>query len=181
MLPYSTLRDLFRIPWVRDNRAAVNYLNTMFYLLVSLYRSRRIQEFLIVRHMYFKMFESFAIYGRSQARDVLGELLDIPWLKQHQGDVYRLMAIFKQLCVMLNEAESGNDDMALQLEINKKVREFITILKVLSNFNHRDEKRIADLMDRPDAMDILVMNLLAEQQKSVGHTNIDDTNIDHRL
>ena len=176
MLPYSTLRDLFRIPWVRDNRAAVNYLNTMFYLLVSLYRSRRIQEYLIVRHMYFNMFESFAIYGRSQARDVLGELLDIPWFKQHQGDVYRLMAIFKQLCAMLNKA-----DMALHLEINKKVREFITILKVLSNFNHRDEKRIAELMNRPDVMDILVMNLLAEQHKPVGHTNIEDTNIDHRL
>ena len=181
MLPYSTLRDLFRIPWVRDNRAAVHYLNTMFYLLVALYRSRRIQEYLIVRHLYFNMFESFAIYGRSQARDVLEELLAIPWFKQHQGDVYRLMAIFKQLCVILNEAEGSNDDMALQFDINKKVREFITILKVLSNFNHRDEKRIAELMNRPDVMNILVMNLLAEQHKPVGHTNIEDTNIDHRL
>ena len=180
MLPYSTLRDLFRIPWVRDNRAAVNYLNTMFYLLVSLYRSRRIQEYLIVRDMYFNMFESFAIYGRSQARDVLGELLAIPWFKQHQGDVYRLLAIFKQLCAMLNEAEGSNDDMALQFEINKKVREFITVFKVLSNFNHRDEERITELMGRPDVMDVLVIDLLAEQHKPVSHTSI-DTNIDTHI
>lgn len=164
MLPYSTLREFFRIPWIREHRAAVHYLSNMFYLLIALYRSGRKQEYYIVRNIFFEMFDSFAIYGRSQAKDVLGDLLQIPWFHEHQRDLYRLIAIFKQLTSSLLEVKDRNDTIPLQQEINNNVEEFIKVLKALNNFNTRDESRINDLLKRSDLMDELMKNLLTDSQ-----------------
>ena len=150
MLPYSTLKDFFRIPWVHDNREAVHHLSSMFYLLIALYRSGRKQEYYIVRNIFFEMFDSFAIYGRSQARDVLIDLLKIPWFHEHQRDLYRLIAIFKHITSSLHEVKGKSNTAPLQREINKNVEEFINTLKVLNNFNHRDESRINNLLSRAD-------------------------------
>jgi hypothetical protein len=163
MLPYSTLRDFFRIPWVHDNREAVHYLSNMFYLLIALYRSGRKREYYIVRNVFFEMFDSFAIYGRSQARDVLGDLLQIPWFHEHQRDLYRLISIFKHITSLLHDARRNNNAAPLQQETNKNVEEFIVILKALNNFNHRDESRINDLLSRADLLDALMDNLLPDQ------------------
>ena len=163
MLPYSTLRDFFRIPWVHSNREAVHYLSNIFYLLIALCRSKRMQEYIIVRNIFFEMFDSFAIYGRSQAKNVLGGLLQIPWFNEHQRDLYRLIAIFIHIMSLLDEVEGKSNPVLLQQEINRNTEEFITIFKVLNNFNKRDESRIYDLMNRPDLMDTLINNLLTNQ------------------
>lgn len=162
MLPYSTLRDFFRIPWVRDNREAVHYLSNMFYLLVALYRSGRKQEYYVVRNIFFEMFDSFAIYGRSQAKDVLVDLLKIPWFHEHQRDLYRLISIFKHITSSLHEVKGKSDTISLQQEINKNVEEFIDALKAVNNFNYRDESRINDLLKRPELIDALMKNLLTD-------------------
>lgn len=162
MLPYSTLRDLFRIPWIREHRGAVHYINHMFYLLIALYRKERMQEYYIVRRLFFEMFDSFSIYGRSQAKDAINDLVGIPWFQQHHIELYRLIAMFKNIIILLREVESKRNDTALQLETNKTVEEFIKVLKVLANFNKRDESRIKELMSRPDLMDGLMNDLLSD-------------------
>jgi hypothetical protein len=162
MLPYSALRSLFRIPWVRDHREAVHYLNNMFYLFIALYRKKRMQEYYIVRDLFFEMFDSFAIYGRSQAKDALEDMLKIPWFYQHHGDLYRLIAIFKNITVLKHEVESKGNTVALQRETNRNVDEFIKILKAITNFNDRDESRIYDLLSQPGLIDELLNNLLSD-------------------
>jgi len=162
MLAYSTLRDFFRIPWVRDNREAVHYLSNMFYLLIALYRSGRMQQYCIVRNIFFEMFDSFAIYGRSQARDVLGDLLRIPWFHEHQRDLYRLIALFKHITASLHEVKGRLDSVPLQQETNRNVEEFINLLKAVNNFNDRDESRINDLLGRTDLLDALMNHLLSD-------------------
>jgi hypothetical protein len=162
MLPYSTLRNLFRIPWIRKNREAAHYLNNMFYLLIALYRKGRMQEYYIVRNLFFEMFDSFSIYGRSQARDAINDMLEIPWFQHHHMELYRLIATFKHITLLLRKEESKGDAAALQRETNKYVEEFIKIFKTVNNFNHRDEARIDDLLSRPDLMNVLMSNLLAD-------------------
>jgi hypothetical protein len=168
MLPYSALRGLFRIPWVREHRVAVHYLNNMFYLLIALYREGRMRDYYIVRNLFFEMFDSFSIYGRSQAKDAINDLLDIPWFQQHHIELYRLIAIFKNITLLLKQAGSDGDAVALQRETNKAVEEFIKIFKTLNNFNNRDESRINDLLNRPDLMDTLMEHLLSDF--NVGYT-----------
>lgn len=162
MLPYSTLRDLFRIPLVRDNREAVHYLSDLFYLLFALYRSGRMHEYYVARSLFFEMFESFAIYGRSQAKDVLDDLIKIPWFREHQRDLYRLIAIFKNITYLLPKVEGEENVISLQQETNKNVDEFINALKTINNFNNRDESRINYLLSRTDLMDVLVNKLLSD-------------------
>jgi hypothetical protein len=162
VLPYSALRDLFRIPWIREHREAAHYLNNMFYLLVALYRKGRMQEYYIVRNLFFEMFDSFSIYGRSQAKSVIDDMLKIPWFQQHLGDLYRLIAIFKHITLLLQKADSKGNSVSLQRETGKYVEEFIKTYKKLNNFDNRDESRINDLLSQPDLMDALMNHLLSE-------------------
>ena len=166
MLPYSTLRDFFRIPWVRDNREAVHYLSNMFYLLIALYRSGRKHDYYIVRGLFFEMFDSFAIYGRSQAKNVLEDILKIPWFHEHQIDLYRLISQFKHINMLLHEADRKGNAVSLQQETNRAVDEFIKLMKSVNNFNNRDESRIKDLLTRAGLLDAVLEGVLA-------HTNVD--------
>ncbi len=183
MLPYSTLRDLFRIPWIREHREAAHYLNNMFYLLIALYRKGRMQEYYIIRNLFFGMFDSFSIYGRSQAKDAIDDMLKIPWFQERHGDLYRLIAIFKNITILMQIAESKGNTTSLQRETNKYVEEFIKILKALNNFNNRDESRINDLLSRPDLIDELMSNLLSDfhvdkkEPKGTGSEDILDKSI----
>lgn len=108
------------------------------------------------------MFDSFSLYGRSQARNAINDLLKIPWFQQHHIDLYRLIAIFKHITILRQEDESKENTISIQRETNRNVEEFIKILKALINFNDRDESRINDLLSRPDLIDALMNNLLTD-------------------
>jgi len=154
MLPFSTWRDLFRIPWMGDNRKAVHFLSDAFYLLIALYRAGRIQDFDCLKRVYFAMIESFAQYGHSEAKDTVERVLQIAWFAEHQRDLYRLIAAYRRgLDGMRAQADSGRVLPETQLRTNKDVEEFVQAFKALIDFGDKDEARVAYLLERPELMD----------------------------
>ncbi len=154
MLPFSTWRDVFRIPWIRDNRKAVRFLSDLFYLLLALYRAGRIQDFNCLKMVYYEMIESFAQYGRSEAKDTVDRVLQIQWFKEHRRDLYHLIASYKRVQIGLqSEADLASAQPDTQRRVNEAFEEFVRAFKALIDFGDKDEARVRDLLERPEVMD----------------------------
>jgi len=153
MIPFTTLRALFRIEWVRENSEAVQILNKMFYLLIALHRSHRRQDFRRLYKIYFMMFDSFTLYGRNETKDIVDQLLQIPWFSEHKGDLYRSMVAYKRVIQSIMKGEGESPSVEIQMEINKNVTAFVMALKSLIHFDERDEARVNELLAQPAIMD----------------------------
>lgn len=155
MLPYSTLREFFRIPLIRENREAVKFLNEAFYLLIALHRAGRLRDFNCLKCVYFEMFDSFAQYGRRDARDTLDRLLELPWFKTRHRDLLRTISSYKLVVECLNKPPTDNEAYAssTQMEVNKNMVVFVKSFKELIDFNMHDENRVAEILHQPEVMD----------------------------
>ncbi len=154
MLPFSTWREVFRIPWMRDNRKAVRFLSDVFYLLIALYRAKRIQDFNCLKQIYFEMIESFAQYGRSEAKDTVDRVLQIAWFAEHRRDLYRLLSAYKRVIDTRQEQEGyAPTQPDVQARFNTDIEEFVTAFKTLIDFGEKDEARVCSLLAQPEIMD----------------------------
>ena len=154
MIPFAALRAVFRIKWVKENSEAVQFLNKMFYLLIALHRSHRLQDFRRLHKIYFMMFDSFTLYGRHESKNIVEQLLQIPWFSEHKSDLYRSMAAYKRVIQsMMKEESEGASSIEIQMEINKSVTVFVRALKSLTRFDERDEARVNALLAQSAIMD----------------------------
>ena len=163
MLPLSTWREVYRIKWVSNNNEAVRFLSDVFYLLMALYRQRRFQEFNRLQRLYFMMIDSFAQYGRAEAKDTMDRLLEIPWFNVHRRYLDRLIAAHHR--VITEVSNNVNDRLATpdqQMEMNRHVAEFFYCLKQLTHFDDKDEARIQSLVENEDTLNALLENVYEE-------------------
>ncbi len=161
MLPFSTWREVFRIPWVRRNSQAVRLLSDVFYLLMALYRTRRLQEFNQLRCIFFEMIESFAQHGRSDAKDTVDELLKISWFQVRQRDLYRMIVAYNRVIAGMGREGQNCLSIATQQSINEDAEDFVLALKKLAHFDARDEVRVNALVQQPELMDVLVKEIFS--------------------
>jgi hypothetical protein len=147
MVSFSTWRAFYRIPWLRENREAVRILREMFYLLLALYRAGRLQEFSRLRYLYFKMLNSFAQYGRVDAKDTVDQLLRIPWFQDNRRDLYRLISSYNRVVEKVIEQEGRQSSIPVQMQINKDTEIFFDAFKALMHFDERDEIRVNRLLE----------------------------------
>ncbi len=162
MLPFSTWRDVFRISWIRENRKAVRFLSELFYLLIALYRAKRTQDFNCLKQVYFEMIESFAQYGRGEAKGTVDKVLRIAWIAEHRRDLFRLISAYKRVIdgMQVQQRLNGNSP-ATQREINRDIEDFVLAFKALIDFGEADEARVADLLQRPEVMDASMVHIKA--------------------
>ena len=160
MLPFSTWRELFRIPWIGDNRDAVHFLSDGFYLLIALYRAQRIRDFNCLKQVYFTMIESFAQYGHSEAKDTVDRVLQIAWFAQNRRNLYHLIAAYRRILDGM-QAQSGPEGAhpKTQWQINRDIEEFVQAFKALIDFGEKDEARVTYLLERPELMDASMAHL----------------------
>jgi len=165
MLPFSTWREVYRIPWIRENKMAVRFLSDVFYLLIALYRAGRMQDFNCLKQVYFEMIESFAQYGRNEAKDTVERVLRIAWFTEHRLDLYRLISAYRRVIDdMRAQLHSDGNFTATQSRINGDIGSFIEAFKVLIDFDEADENRIATLLERPEIMDNSMEHIKAATQ-----------------
>jgi hypothetical protein len=137
---------------VRDNYEAIRTLNTSFYLLLALYRARRFREVDQLQKLYFHMIESFAQYGREQAKDTLDQLLEIEWFARRKRQVYELITIYRRVIKSLPAANLANSLSAEeQKELNLHIYAFIQKFKELNDFGPQDETRV-DMLSKDAAL-----------------------------
>ena len=152
MIPFKVLRKIYSISWTKDNRDAIQLLNKTFYLMIALNRSHRIQEFLCLQKTFFLMIDSFILYGRSGAKELVDQLLAIPWIYERKGDFYRSIIAYNRLIVIIRKAGTNQPSRHLQEEIQKHAAIFVSAFKQFTNFNEKDEARIKQLLENPSIM-----------------------------
>lgn len=161
MLSLSKWRHLLRIPWIRANRSAVHFLSEAFYLLVVLYRERRFREFHALTRVYFGMIESFAQYGRVEARGTVESLLEIPWMLDRRRDLYRLIAAYKQIVRCIKDEQRNGSTPAIAEEMRGAMIVYVAAFKELIGFDESDEAQIAALRSDPRLIDESLAAILA--------------------
>ena len=174
MIPFSTLRKIYRIPLINENKEAVHILSNLFQLLIALFRIRRRRDFRILHNIYFKMIESFAQYGREEAKDTVDLILQIPWFYTRQRDFYRAIVSYNRIIEIMKVVEKRGQCIALQEEINHNTREFIKAFKILINFNENDQARIDRLIERPYSVDLALKEIfetLGNKAVRLNHIN----------
>lgn len=163
MVPYSVWRQAFRIPWVRENSDAVRFLSDVFYLLLALYRSRRFHDLQRLQSVYFRMVDSFAQYGRSEAKNTVDDLLAVPWFNQRRRHVYRLIVAYNRI---VEQADQGDADtpgtFESQTQVLRYVEDFVRSFKAITDFGAEDEARVDGLAEDPEAMDAMLAEIFAE-------------------
>ena len=160
MLPFATWREVFRIPWVRENSEGVRFLSDVFYLLLALYRTRRLRDFHRLQRVYFRMIDSFAQYGRGEAKDTVNRLLAIPWFAAHRRELYRLIAAYNHVVETLPPEEGAVPSPDRQATAGSHVEEFVRAFKDLTHFDEMDEARVQSLIDQPPVMEAMLEQIL---------------------
>jgi hypothetical protein len=158
MVSFSTWRAFYRIPLVRKNKEAIGILRDMFYVLIALHREYKLQEFSQLRYLYFKMIDSFAQYGRVEAKDTVDQILKVPWFRDDRRNLYRLLSSYNN--VIRNIASNGNrfPSKSTQEQLNKDMDNFFQAYKSLIRFDEMDEKRISKLLENRKLLDEIVNN-----------------------
>ncbi len=159
MVSYSTLREFYRIPLVKKNREAIKILRDLFYVLIALFRSSKMQEFAQLRFLYFQMIDSFAEYGRVEAKDTVDQLLEISWFRENQRNLYRLLSAYNKVIRSMSRNEHRDPAPAVQTQINRDMDNYFQAYKSLIRFDQNDEKRIEELLESRDSLDEIVRNL----------------------
>lgn len=153
MIPFRVLRKIYKVSWTKDNRDAIQLLNKLFYLMIALNRSNRIQDFLCVQKIFFLMIDSFILHGRSEAKQLLDRLLKISWINKRKAALYRSISAYNHLIVIIRNGDIDQSSPQIQKEVQKHTANFVTAFKQFTNFNEKDEIRIRQLIDNPSIMD----------------------------
>jgi hypothetical protein len=159
MVSVSTWRAFYRIPLIRENKEAVRILRDLFYVLVALHRANRIREFFQLREVYFKMLDSFAQYGRVDAKDTVDQILQIPWFRDNQRDLYRLIASYNNVIRKMPGKKGQPLSGIVQKQVNKEMDTFFLIYKSLMRFDERDNIRINKLLQNREGLDEVVLHI----------------------
>ncbi len=162
MLAMSTLREIYRIPWVRQDREAIRHLTGMFLLLMALFRSRRFRDFNRLQRVYFKMVDSLAQYGRDEAKATIDQLLQIAWFMKHRRTVYRLISAYNKVIAHISEDATLPPPADQQVRMNRHVDAYVRCYKELAGFNAKDEARIVDLVEHPETIDARLAQVFGE-------------------
>lgn len=170
MLPFKVWRSVFRIPWLRENARAVRFLSDLFYLLLVLYRARRLHDFNELKCVYFGMIDSFAQYGRSEAKDTIDRVLQISWFRDHKGDVYRMITAYNRVMECMRYEEEHGVANANIDSMNRAMAVFIEAFKALINFDTRDEARVEDLRAQPHVIDYLIRRIRCSLESRTSNT-----------
>lgn len=160
MIPFKVLRKIYHVSWTRDNRDAIQLLNKMFYLMIALNRSQRIQDFVIVHRAFFLMIDSFILYRSDEAKELIDRLLEIPWIYERKADLYRSIVAYNRLIAIIKESGPKQPSLPLQREIKKHTASFISAFKQFTNFNEMDEGRIRQLQNNPSIMDNAIRQII---------------------
>lgn len=150
MLPFKVLCNVFRIPWIRENRRAVHFLSDTFYILLALYRGHRLQDFNRLKYIYFSMIDSFAQYGQKDAKNTIEQLLKIPWFQDNRVEVYRVIMAYNQIISCILEERQYKSSFENSDKMNKFISVYIKSLKVIINFDDKDDFRVSKLQLQPD-------------------------------
>lgn len=153
MIPFKVLRNIYRVSWTKDNRDAIQLLNKMFYLMIALKRSHRIQEYLCVHRAFFLMIDSFILYRRGEAKELVDQLLEIPWIYERKADLYRSIIAYNRLIAIIKKKETSQSLRQLQQEFQIQTSNFVSAFKQFTNFNEKDEARIKELLENPEIVD----------------------------
>ena len=148
MIPYTALRKIFKIPLVRENKEAVHILNKLFYLLIALHRLRRYREFSCLSKIYFRMIDSFALYGLNESKETINLLLGIHWFNERRHDLYRTISVYRQLIKIMDREATVESPLEFQAEFNEYVATYFFLFKLLIQFDEKDEERITFLMKK---------------------------------
>ena len=159
MVSYSTWRAFYRIPLIRENREAVRVLNDLYYVLITLHRANRINDFAKLRLVYFKMLHSFAQYGRRDAKDTVDQILQIPWFQEHQRDLYRLIGAYNHIMGMISDERLQPLSGREQKQLSEEMDTFFQTYKSLMRFDAKDDHRIDGLLRNKDDLDEIVANI----------------------
>ena len=153
MIPFKVLRSIYKASWAKENSDAIQLLNKMFYLMIALNRSHRIQDFLVLQKTFFLMIDSFISHGRSEAKEQIDQLLEIPWIFERKGDLYRSIIAYNHLIVLIKKDGTNQPSLQLLEEMQKHTSAFVSAFKQFTNFNDNDEARIKELLENPSIMD----------------------------
>ncbi len=159
MVSFSTWRAFYRIPLLRENKEAVKILRDMFYVLLALHRAGKLQEFLHLRYLYFKMIDSFAQYGQVAAKDTVDQILIIPWFRANRHDLYRLIVSYNKVIRKVLETECKFPSKSTQEQINKDMDIFFHSYKSLMNFDEKDEDNVNKLLEQKEFLNEILKNL----------------------
>lgn len=159
MVSFSTWRSFYRIPLIRKNRKAIRILRDMFYVLIALYRISKMQEFSLLGHLYFKMIDSFAQYGSVEAKDTVDQILEIPWFRDNQRNLYRLLSSYNNVIQNINSNGNQFYTKSTQEQLNRDMNNFFQAYKSLNRFDEKDEKRISELLQNRNLLDEITRNL----------------------
>lgn len=166
MLTFSVWRSLFRIPWMKDNREAIHILSNIYLILLTLYKTRRFKDFYRLMVIFLKMIDSCALHSRKEAKSAIDQLLGIPWFKEKQQDIYRLIVCFKQLMDTLPSLESfyenDNIDPKQKLIISSSVIGFIEGCKILINYNEFEESKVNELINNSEMLDEIILHYFTD-------------------
>ena len=159
MVSYSTWRAFYRIPLIRENRDAVRILNDLYYVLVTLHRANRIDDFARLRVVYFKMLHSFAQYGRRDAKDTVDQILQIPWFHDNQRDLYRLIAAYNNVMKLISNERKQPLSGAEQKQVSAEMDIFFQTYKSLMRFDAKDDLRVDGLLQNRGDLDEIVASI----------------------
>ena len=159
MVSFSTWRAFYRIPLVRKNKEAIRILRDMFYVLIALHRVSKLQEFSQIRYLYFRMIDSFAQYGRVEAKDTVDQILKVPWFRDDQRNLYRLLSSYNNVIRNIATNENRFPSKSTQEQLSKDMDNFFQAYKSLIRFDEMDEKRISKLLENRNLLDDIVKNL----------------------
>lgn len=147
MIPYNVMRAVLKISFFKENIKAIYLLNKMFYLLIALYRLHRIQEYLYLQRVYFSMMDSFILYGRNESRELLDQLLEIPWFSERKIVLYQTMASYRKMVSHIRENDDRNTTFKDQNRFRQDAESYVSSFKRLIDFDDKDDKRISELIE----------------------------------
>lgn len=165
MISFATWRAIYRIPLLRENRHAIRILRDIFFVLIALHRESRLHEFSRLRHVYFKMIDSFAQYGRRDAKITFDQIVDIPWFRENQRDLYRLISSYKNVIQNLPVQTSPPPSRVVQAQLNADMDKFFQAYKTLVSFDARDEERINKLLENREILVMIAESLCRNLSK----------------
>lgn len=105
------------------------------------------------------MLDALAQYERVEAKNTVEQLLAIPWFAARKNHLYRLISAYNQIIKNLPEGRA-HPSAEQQAKFNKCVGEFVREMKILTDFDTRDEARISWLLTTPEYMDHMVQEIL---------------------
>jgi archaellum biogenesis ATPase FlaH len=132
--------------------------------MLALYRLNRIQEFLYLQRIYLLLIDSFMSYGMKESREILDQLLAIPWFSDRKRSLLHTIASYRQLLEGYQKERQGGYDRTAVSEYKQNTIIFVDAFKQLIDFDEKDETRISSLIENQTIIDDALENLFRDFQ-----------------